>query len=196
MKILFLSDEESKTYWDHFEKESFKEIDLIISCGDLKASYLSFLTTMTSIPVLYIRGNHDDKYETNPPEGCICIEDRIYVYQGVRILGLGGSYRYKDGANQYTDKEMKRRVLRLKPRLFLKKGFDILVTHAPAYGVFDGEDLCHRGFEVFLHLIETYAPDYFVHGHIHLNYGRNYPREYTIGKTKVINAYQHYLIEI
>ncbi len=196
MKILFLSDEESKTYWDHFEKESFKEIDLIISCGDLKASYLSFLTTMTSIPVLYIRGNHDDKYEINPPEGCICIEDQIYVYQGVRILGLGGSYRYKNGANQYTDAEMKKRVLRLKPGLFREKGFDILVTHAPAYGVFDGEDLCHRGFEVFLSLIEKYNPDYFVHGHVHPNYGRKYPREYTIGKTKVINAYHHYLIEI
>ena len=109
MKILFLADEESKSYWDFFDKEAFKDIDLIVSCGDLKPSYLSFLVTMTSIPVLYVCGNHDDKYDKTPPEGCICIEDTIYEYNGVRILGLGGSYRYKQGKNQYTEKEMKKR---------------------------------------------------------------------------------------
>ena len=62
MKILFIADEESKIYWDFFKKEQFEGIDLIISCGDLKPEYLSFLATMTTVPVLYVRGNHDDKY--------------------------------------------------------------------------------------------------------------------------------------
>ena len=90
MRILLLADEESKAYWDYFRKEDFKDIDLIISCGDLKASYLSFLVTMTSIPLLYVHGNHDEGYATNPPEGCICIEDCVYEYEGMRILGIGG----------------------------------------------------------------------------------------------------------
>ncbi len=196
MKILFLADEESKAYWDYFDKETFKDIDLIVSCGDLKASYLSFLVTMTSVPVLYINGNHDDKYEKEPPEGCICIEDQIYEYEGIRILGLGGSYRYKPGKNQYTEKEMKKRINKLRPQLFWKKGFDILVTHAPAYGLNDGEDLCHRGFDAFWDLIEKYRPKYFVHGHVHMNYGRQFPREDQVGETKVINAYNHYIVEI
>ena len=46
MKILFLADEESKMYWEYFKKEDFKGIDIIVSCGDLNPSYLSFLTTM------------------------------------------------------------------------------------------------------------------------------------------------------
>lgn len=46
MKILFLADEESKMYWEYFKKEDFKGIDVIVSCGDLNPSYLSFLTTM------------------------------------------------------------------------------------------------------------------------------------------------------
>lgn len=196
MKILFLADEESKSYWDFFDKEAFKDIDLIVSCGDLKPSYLSFLVTMTSIPVLYVCGNHDDKYDKTPPEGCICIEDTIYEYNGVRILGLGGSYRYKQGKNQYTEKEMKRRIGKLRFQLFRKRGFDILVTHAPAYGLNDGENLCHRGFESFGDLIEKYKPKYFVHGHVHMNYGRQFPREDHIGETKVINAYHHYVVEI
>ena len=52
MKILFIADEESKIYWDFFKKEQFEGIDLIISCGDLKPEYLSFLATMTTVPVL------------------------------------------------------------------------------------------------------------------------------------------------
>ena len=106
MKILFLADEESKVYWEYFKKEDFEGIDVIVSCGDLKASYLSFLTTMVGVPVLYVHGNHDDKYSMNPPEGCTCIEDEVYEYEGVRFVGLGGSNRYKPGKNQYTERQM------------------------------------------------------------------------------------------
>ena len=196
MRVMFLSDEENKGYWDYFQKEAFADIDLIVSCGDLKAEYLSFLTTMTSVPVLYVHGNHDDKYEMKAPEGCICIEDDIFEYGGVRFLGLGGSQRYKNGKNQYTDAEMKKRIRRLWWKLFRKKGFDVLVTHAPALGVNDDTDMCHRGFVAFLELIEKYEPKYFVHGHVHMNYGRQFSREAEIGKTKVINAYNHYIVDV
>ncbi len=196
MKILCLADEESKALWDFYNKDFFNDIELIISCGDLKASYLSFLATMTSLPVLYIRGNHDDSYAEQPPEGCICIEDRIYCHNGVRILGLGGSYRYKPGENQFTEREMEKRVRKLKFKIRRQKGIDMLVTHSPALGVHDGEDLCHRGFAVFGELVDDYHPKYFVHGHVHMNYGRQFPREDVIGGTHVINAYEKYVVEI
>ena len=35
------------------------EYDLILSCGDLSARYLSFLVTMARCPLLYVHGNHD-----------------------------------------------------------------------------------------------------------------------------------------
>lgn len=196
MKILFIADEESKALWDFFHKEDFEGIDLIISCGDLKASYLSFLATMVPVPVLYVHGNHDDKYKQNPPGGCTCIEDRIYEYKGIRIMGLGGSNRYKPGIHQYTDRQMRKRINKMRYKLWRSKGFDILVTHSPARGLHDDEDLCHQGFPVFNELIEKYHPKYFVHGHVHMNYGRKFPREDMIGETKVINAYEKYILEI
>lgn len=196
MKILFLADEESKVYWDYFKKEQFEGIDLIISCGDLKPEYLTFLATLVSVPLLYVHGNHDDKYDKRPPEGCICIEDRIYNFNGIRILGLGGSYRYKDGVNQYTEQQMARRIAKLKLKLTINRGFDILVTHSPAYGFHDGEDQCHRGFDSFNRLINTYHPKYFVHGHVHMNYGRQFPRVDEIGDTQVINAFERYILEV
>ena len=196
MKILFLADQESKLYWDFFKKADFEGIELIISCGDLKAEYLTFLATMVPVPLLYVRGNHDDKYEKRPPEGCTCIEDQIYWHKDVRILGLGGSYRYKPGNNQYTEKEMQKRVKKLSSKLRRSKGFDILVTHSPALGVHDDEDVCHRGFAVFNDLIEQYRPKYFVHGPVHMNYGRKFPREDLVGETHVINAYEKFIVEI
>lgn len=195
MKILLLADEEVSAYWDFFRKEDFDGIDLIISCGDLKASYLSFLATMTGIPILYVCGNHDDKYKDNPPEGCICIEDMIYEYEGVRFLGLGGSNRYKPGINQYSEKEMTKRATKLL-RKAKKKGVDILVTHAPAKDFHDAEDACHTGFEVFHTLLDELQPKYFVHGHVHMNYGRQFPREDLLGNTMVINAFRKYIIEV
>ena len=87
MKILAVSDIESKYLWDYFEPKKLEGVELILSCGDLAAEYLSFLATFTHAPVLYVHGNHDAGYENRPPEGCICIEDEIFTYRGVRILG-------------------------------------------------------------------------------------------------------------
>jgi Icc-related predicted phosphoesterase len=196
MKILLVADEESKLIWDYFNKEDYKDIDLIISCGDLKPQYLTFMATMIPVPVLYVRGNHDDKYEETPPEGCTCIEDDIYNFEGVRIMGLGGSQRYKNGVNQYTEKEMEKRVRKLAFKLWRSGGIDILVTHSPAKGLHDDKDPCHRGFDVFNRLIERYRPRYFVHGHVHMSYGRQFLRLDQVGETCVVNAFEKYIIEI
>lgn len=195
MRILAIADEESKYLWDYFDKTKLEGIDLIISCGDLDPNYLSFLVTLSSIPVLYVHGNHDEKYKTIPPDGCICIEDQIYTYKGIRILGLGGSMRYNTGKFQYTEWEMRRRAAKLWFQLFRHRGFDILVTHAPAYQLNDGRDLPHQGFRVFRTLIEKYRPKYFLHGHVHLTYGREHKRYDKYLDTHVINAYERCIFE-
>ena len=104
MKILVLADVESKYLWDYFEKEKLDGIDLILSCGDLKRR-LSVISCFIFKGAYYYMcdGNHDDWLcRLKQPEGCICIEDKIYVYNGIRIMGLGGSIRYNNGNNQYT----------------------------------------------------------------------------------------------
>ena len=195
MKILAIADEESRYLWDFYEPGKLKDIDLIISCGDLNPDYLMFLVTLSNVPVLYVHGNHDEKYETKPPEGCVCIEDDIFVFKGVRILGLGGSMRYRPGKHQYTDAQMNRRVRKLWWKLWRKKGFDILVTHAPAYQLNDGMDLPHQGFTAFRSLMEKYKPKYFLHGHVHLNYGRRHKRYDQYEETQVFNAFERCIIE-
>lgn len=194
MKILVLADVESKYLWDYFEKEKLDGIDLILSCGDLKPQYLSFLASFTRAPILYVKGNHDDCYEQTPPDGCICIEDKIYVHEGIRIMGLGGSVKYNHGKNQYTQQQMTNRVKHMWLQLKLKKGVDILLTHSPAAGINDGEDYAHKGFDAFVEVLDTYKPKYFVHGHVHKNYTADFKREFVYGDTTVINGYERHII--
>jgi Icc-related predicted phosphoesterase len=196
MRILLLADEESKYYWDYFDKSKLEGIDLIISCGDLAPQYLSFLATFTAAPVLYVHGNHDYSYDDTPPDGCICIDDNVYVYKGVRIMGLGGSMKYNRGAYQYTEREMRRRAAKLWFKVKWHKGIDILITHSPAYKLHDSDDLPHTGFITFLEIMDKYEPKVFAHGHVHVNYGRDFKRESVYKNTKVINAYERYIIEI
>ena len=196
MKILLLADREDPYLWDHYRPGHLDGIDLILSCGDLKANYLSFLVTMGRAPVFYVHGNHDQRYEVEPPDGCDCIDDRLVKFGGLRILGLGGSAFYGSRSFQYTERQMQRRIARRQLDLMRAGGFDILLTHAPAAGWGDAEDYAHRGFVCFNSLIERYRPRYHVHGHVHMNYGHDIPRTLQHGETTVINAWGKYLLEI
>ncbi len=195
MRILAIADVESRSYWDFYQPGKLNGIDLIISCGDLDPDYLSFLATFSHAPVVYIHGNHDEKYKDHEPEGCISIENDIYVCQGVRILGLGGSMRYRKGDYQFTQAQMNMRVASLLPKIQMAGGFDILVSHAPAWHVGDGEDLPHQGFKALRWLMDAYHPRYYMHGHVHPTYGREYLRRRTYKDTFILNAYETYDFE-
>ena len=147
---------------------------------------------MATVPVLYVHGNHDTGYSRMPPEGCDCIDDEIIVYNGLRILGLGGCKKYHDGPHQYSEREMRKRIRKLWWKLWRHKGVDIVVTHAPPAGVGDSDDPAHRGFEAFLPLMDKYKPKYLLHGHVHLNYGMDQTRVRHYGQTQVINCCERY----
>ncbi len=196
MKILTISDEECPALWEYYSPGKLQEYDLILACGDLNAKYLSFLVTMARCPLLYVPGNHDATYEQFPPEGCDNIDGHVVTYNGIRIMGLGGCRRYRPGSYQYTEPQMRRRISRLKWALWKTKGVDIIVTHAAPEGLGDSEDVAHWGFPCFRRLIDKYHPSYFVHGHVHISYGHDIPREVEHEGTKVVNAYERYTIEI
>lgn len=196
MKILFVADEESKSLWEYYQPEKLGNPDLIISCGDLKPEYLEFLVTMAHCPLLYIHGNHDTKYIQNPPEGCICIDDALFTYHGVRILGLGGSMKYNNQELpfQCTEKQMQKRIRKRWFDLWRSHGVDILVTHSPAKDLHDLKDLPHRGFACFRNFLDIYHPALFCHGHVHLNYA-SLPRLAHYQNTVILNAYERYLYD-
>jgi uncharacterized protein len=194
MKILLISDVESKYLWDYFEPDNFKDVDLIISCGDLKAEYMSYIVTVMKVPLFYINGNHDEDYILNPPEGCDCIDGKFIKFKGIRIIGLGGSKRYSLGKFQYSEGQMIKRIRKLKIKILFNKGFDILVTHAGGLDIGDAKDKCHEGFKCFNRLLDKYSPKYFFHGHTHLSYGSQ-ARVVWYKDTMVVNAFGYYVLE-
>ena len=197
MKILVVADEESAYLWDHYRPGRLTGIDLILSAGDLKPEYLSFLVTMANRPLLYVHGNHDAVYQKRPPEGCDCIDDKLVVVNGLRILGLGGARMYNGGPYQYTEKQMERRIRRLRWKLHRSKGVDIVLTHAPPAGYGDAEDIAHRGFEAFLPLMDFYQPSYLIHGHVHKSYSvHTFSREVQYASTTVLNGAGRTILEI
>ena len=196
MKLLLLGDRESRYLWDHYRPGKLSDYDLMLSTGDLKSEYLSFLVTMGRAPLLYVHGNHDGHYAQRPPEGCDCIEDSLVKIGGLRILGLGGSMDYNGGDHQYSERQMKRRIRKLRGKLRRAGGVDIVLTHAPAAGLGDAGDYAHRGFQCFTELIERYEPRYFIHSHVHMDYSYRIQRSQQYRKTTIINAFERYILEI
>lgn len=191
MNILCLADEEDSSLYEYYSKDKTKDVDLILSCGDLKKDYLEFIVTMSNKKLVYVYGNHDN----DEIGGGICAEDDLIVVNGIRILGLGGSIHYSGNKNQYSEWQMKWRIFKLLPKIKRAGGIDIILTHVPPRGYGDLQDYAHQGFECFKFLLDRYKPKYLIHGHVHLNYAYNMNRVVEYKDTKVINAYQQYLLD-
>lgn len=196
MKVLCISDEESPALREFYTPGKLDGYDLIISCGDLKASYLSFLVTVAKCPLFYVHGNHDDSFAWKPPEGCDCIDDYVVEYNGIKFLGLGGCPWYHPGDHQFTEREMRQRLDKLRFAIWKAGGIDVVVTHAPPLGVGDLDDPAHMGFRMLKSLLGRYKPMYLLHGHVHLRYTTDRVREREFCQTKVINVCERYELEL
>lgn len=173
MKFLLISDQVDDRLYKFFNKESFKDVEFIISCGDLPRYYLDFLIDALNVPCFYVHGNHDQSFKNKPPLGWVCLDDRLIVHKGLRLMGFGGCRAYNhESPYQYTEMQMRYRYWKLQPQLWFKRQIDILVTHAPALGLGDlPNGLVHRGFKTFNHILDKHRPKLFVYGHAHINYG-------------------------
>jgi len=219
--VLAVSDTVNKNLYSTQIRELAGNVDLIISCGDLPAFYLDYLASSLLKPLLYVCGNHDHYEEddgdldiygnTNVAKyisrknryksfGGRNLDERIERIGKVSFAGLEGSFLYNRGAHQYTEFQMNWKIWHLKPRLYLNRivtgrYLDVLVTHAPPYGVHDQTDRAHRGFKAFIKFIRKYKPKYLLHGHTHIyNFKEN--RILDFEGTKIVNCYDYVFLDI
>jgi Icc-related predicted phosphoesterase len=221
MRLLCVADHIDPLVHSPAAKQRFSDIDLVLSAGDLPMEYLGFISSSLNKPVLFVFGNHNLEHvrrfrrwglSSDAELGVITggvmtnffgstyIGSRAVLRKGLLIGGLGGCRRYNRGENQFTEFQMFRRILVMVPRLIWNKivhgrYIDILLTHAPPRGVNDRPDPTHMGFRVFHWFVNTFKPLYLLHGHVHL-YDINAVRESQIGSTRVINVYNHWVLEI
>lgn len=211
MKILCVSDNTDILIYSQSAPQRYKDVDLIISAGDLPLKYYDYMQTMLKKDVYYVYGNHnlehfdelmgnqirleDGEFFGNLLDGK-CIYDR---HHDLIMVGLGGSSLYNYGKSQYTEREMKARMRKLYFRLIMNRirygrYLDILVTHAPARGLGDDVDPCHRGFECFKGFLDRFKPKYMLYGHVHLD-DMNARRHYEYHGVQLINIYKNYILE-
>jgi len=213
MKILCVSDQIDPLVYSNSIKKRFADVDIILGAGDLPLDYLDFIVSSLNKPLFYVFGNH---HVQKPPEAFFQAEDgtfqinlkedsdshvgsKVRMEEGVIVAGLGGCMRYNRGPNQFTEFQMYTEIAKLVPRLLfnrLLRGrfLDVLLTHAPPWGIHDKPDRCHQGFKAFLWFIKRFKPRYLVHGHIHLYDLSDVRRTRWMG-TEVINACGHYVID-
>lgn len=222
VRVLAISDEVDDGLYTNRVKEIAPA--LVVACGDLPFDYLEHVVTTAAVPLLYICGNHDPDLRARPlsrplvpfdlhspfdqpwkkqsrgPGGCTNIDGGIVQAGGLCVAGLGGSLRYSEGPNQYSEPVMARRVRRIELRALARRlrgggSIDLLVTHSPPLGYGDvADDPAHRGFACFTTLVRRLAPKYHVHGHVH-----PYERSSTghqLGRTNIVNVIPTRVLEV
>jgi uncharacterized protein len=205
VRILAVTDTVADSVYNPRLPERFGEIDLVVSCGDLPYSYLEFIASTLNVPCFFVHGNHDCDEHTScgvvlsAPGGWVNLDRRSVNFRGLLIGGLQGSIRYRPGPPfQYTDVEMRARAWAMTPallanRVLYGRYLDILITHAPPFGIQDGHDRAHRGFKAFVPFMARFRPRLLLHGHQHI-YGREEHRARFMD-TEVINVYPYQVIE-
>lgn len=226
MKLLCVSDFVDPMIYNQNVKEAFPDIDAVLCAGDLPLDYIDFIVSVLNKPTYWIFGNHNLEgykdyhgekeylpgneskrfhggtylgFRTAICPGLLIIDPKTGNQRPLLIAGVSGSRKYNNGKCQFTDKQMKLKLLLMVPELIKNKlrygtYLDIFLTHASPRHIHDHEDPCHLGFDCFNWFLEKFKPALMVHGHIHL-YDM---REERIGKyyeTTVLNAYSHTIIE-
>lgn len=209
-KLLTVSDEIVESLWTDRVGTRFADVDLVLGAGDLPFDYLEFLASALDRPLVFVPGNHDadlSGYSRRRgmwlaagfparypgPDGAVNADGRVVEVAGLRIAGLGGSIRYNDGPNQWTERQQARRAGRL-VRAARGRPVDVLLTHSPPLGLGDRDDPPHRGFACLHTVVERLRPGFLVHGHIH-PHGQPVP-DRTMGETRVLNTVGYRILEV
>jgi Icc-related predicted phosphoesterase len=170
-------------------------VDLVLAAGDLPWGYLESLVSLVGAPAAYVPGNHDPSTARGKgPRGLIDLDGRVLTIGGLRIAGLGGCVRYNEGPHQYTQDQYDKRARRLLKDAGKAGQVDVLLTHAPPYGLGDEPDPCHVGISALHGVLETLQPAWHLHGHIH-PYGMRKP-DRELGRTTIRNVIPWQVIEI
>ena len=116
MKILCVSDTTDTLIYSSVAPDLYRDVDFVISAGDLPLRYYDYIQTMLRKDVWYVYGNHNleefgrmmrrssglDVYLPSSPHGSMplfggCFVDGKCVYDkqhDLIIMGLGGSMLY------------------------------------------------------------------------------------------------------
>ena len=162
-------------------------VEAVVCAGDLERAWVDGLGEV-DLPKLGVHGNHDAQGLAGLAGlGVRDVHLRVAELGGLRVTGFEGCVRYRPGPHQYTQEEAERLVAELPPA-------DVLVCHAPPYGVNDDPtDPAHVGFRALRAWVERVQPRYLLHGHTHPRPGHEVRR---VGPTRVLHVLGAHVVEL
>lgn len=176
IKVVMISD----THGSHHELQ-MPEGDLLIHTGDYSSmgswrelqGLNEWFGTLGYKDIICIDGNHDQYSSSLPREevqalftNAHYLRDSEITVQGLRVYGTPWTNRFGDWSFMESEPELKKRFAGI------PEGFDILMSHGPAYGILDKNvSGNHCGSTALLERIKVTKPRYHVHGHIHESRG-------------------------
>ena len=83
MRILAVSDKEDPVLASRLSSGGIDHPNVVISCGDLRPSYLDYVATVSNAPLLFVRGNHDRAGLLSKPGSFKAVAD----YMEIRVDG-------------------------------------------------------------------------------------------------------------
>lgn len=167
IKLIIITDTHGCLKEDEFYNFMTKheEYDVCLLLGDHSVGDVNTILKYVDTNKIYaLLGNHDYNYISK--FNLKNLNGQIININGVKILGIQGSYKYNpSNFPSYTQKESIE---------FLndKEKVDILVSHDAPYGFSDRNDVAHQGlFGILYYLFKNKVP-YCIHGHLHTPYER------------------------
>ncbi|MEW5900265.1 MAG: metallophosphoesterase [Acidobacteriota bacterium] len=159
----------------HFAENIRKNVDFVLSCGDVEFSILEEIQERFKKPIFAVKGNHDPAKPF--PDFVTDVHLKLRQFRNWYIGGFGGVADYKgSGASGWDD-------LAAAEMLSKFPCVDIFLCHAPLLNLTDKEDYAHAGSEAIRRYIEETQPKFVYHGHVHSKMGA------LLGATAVVSVY-------
>lgn len=167
MRILHISD----THGRHAELNNLPNADIIIHSGDFtmtgtEQEAIDFLNWFCDLPYshkIFIAGNHDDCFYNATISGldsnCHYLCNSSVVIDGIKFYGVPLFIQ-----DSLSDRQQK---------LYedIPDDTDVLITHAPPFGILNLDNNIHFGSEELLIKVNNVSPKLHLFGHIHNNFG-------------------------
>ena len=175
IRWLVVSDDPDPALSHAANREDLEPLDAILGCGDLEPDYLGFLADAFTVPLSYVRGNHDQggrwaetvvALAPRPlKSGCIVEVDGLPVAT-LEWPGIRHGDRRRHDLTAWLD-ALRVAAGRIRARWLGIRGPVVVLSHAPPRGVGDrAADPYHVGYAGYRWLLDRWRPPLWLHGHV------------------------------
>ncbi len=186
IRMIVISDTHNSLNEEEFESfmKQHPSYDICLLLGDHGYNDMNIILKYVDINKTYgLLGNHDNNYleEYNINN----LNGEIVNINGVSLLGIEGSYKYKPARFPSFTQRESLEFLNNKDKV------DILICHDNKFNSESRYDPAHQGlFGITYYLFKNKVP-YYIHGHMHDPY-----RNELVNGTKEISTYMYEYIEL